>query len=365
MDRSPNRLGGWAVAAVMALVPTSSLLAQASHSQMVERGIGFLRQRQLDDGSFSPEAGTGITSLALTALLRNGVSADEPVIQRGLDYLRKHTHPNGGIHVADSKHRNYETCLAVMCMIEANQDGKFDEQLKKSEAFLKSIQWTSIESSDTAYGGAGYGSHQRPDLSNTSFLIETLHALGNDADSEALQQALTFVSRCQNLKSEHNQSEFADKINDGGFYYTIAAGGTSQAGVDANGGLRSYASMTYSGLKSMLFAGVDANDPRVKAAVDWISKHYRLDENPGMGAAGLYYYYHIFAKALDAMKVDTLVDDAGTQHDWRKDLNATLAGSQQPNGSWVNTQHQRWLEGNPDLVTGYALLALSYTAPQQ
>ena len=58
--------------------------------------------------------------------------------------------------------------------------------------------------------------------------------------------------------------------------------------------------MTYGGLKSFLYAGVSKDDPRVKAAVDWIRRHYTLEENPGMGKAGLYYYYHTFAKAMDA-----------------------------------------------------------------
>ena len=69
-----------------------------------------------------------------------------------------------------------------------------------------------------------------------------------------------------------------------------------------DGGLRSYASMTYAGLKSMIFAGVGPEDPRVKAAVSWIRKHYDLQSNPGMGTAGLFYYYHTFGKAMTALK---------------------------------------------------------------
>jgi len=107
---------------------------------------------------------------------------------------------------------------------------------------------------------------------------------------EAVQKALVFVSRCQNLESENNTTPFSAKINDGGFYYTPAAGGTSQAGKSDNGGLRSYGSMTYAGLKSMIFAGLTADDPRVKAALSWLARHYTLDENPGLGDAGLYYY---------------------------------------------------------------------------
>ena len=56
--------------------------------------------------------------------------------------------------------------------------------------------------------------------------------------------------------------------------------------------------MTYAGLKSMLYAGVGKDDPRVKGAVSWIRKHYDLDTNPGLDGQGLYYYYHVFAKAL-------------------------------------------------------------------
>ncbi|KKL65155.1 hypothetical protein LCGC14_2157820 [marine sediment metagenome] len=52
-------------------------------------------------------------------------------------------------------------------------------------------------------------------------------------------------------------------------------------------------------------------------------------------------------------------DANGKKHDWRAELVAELAARQQPDGSWVN-ENSRWLEGNPNLVTGYVLLALSY-----
>ena len=112
-----------------------------------------------------------------------------------------------------------------------------------------------------------------------------------------MQKALIFVSRCQNLESEHNTLPWAAKNPDGGFYYTAAAGGESPAGKTPNGGLRSYGSMTYAGLKSMIYAGVGRDDPRVKAATKWIEQHYDLSNNPGMGPSGLYYYYQTFAKA--------------------------------------------------------------------
>ena len=337
----------------------------AKHAEMVAKAMDFMRTRQGDDGAYSKVAGPGVTALVTTGLLRNGRSPDDPQIAASLKYLEGMVQPTGGIHRSETLYRNYETCLAMMCFAAANVDGRYDELLENAKDFVTSIQWDDGEGrsrNDAAYGGAGYGKHKRPDLSNTTFLVDALHAVGEGADSEAIQRALVFISRTQNLDSEHNTTPFAGKVNDGGFYYTPAAGGTSQAGETANGGLRSYGSMTYAGLKSMIFAGVDSNDPRVKAAVEWIRRNYDLKTNPGMGDAGLYYYYHTFAKALDALGKDSLVDDDGGRHDWRAELNDELASRQQPNGSWIN-ENERWLEGNPDLVTGYVLLTLSYTKP--
>jgi squalene-hopene/tetraprenyl-beta-curcumene cyclase len=253
-----------------------------------------------------------------------------------------------------------------MCLAAANNDKRYDKTIKNAEKFLKGLQWDGEEGHDPSspfYGGAGYGNSKRPDLSNTSFLIDALKAAGTGAEDESLKKALIFVSRCQNLESEHNTTEFSAKNPDGGFYYTPAAGGQSQAGKTPEGGLRSYGSMTYAGLKSMIFAGVGPDDPRVQAATKWLQKNYDVKSNPNMGDAGLYYYYHTFAKALDALGQDIFVDADGKKHDWRAELRAELISRQNPDGSWLN-DNNRWLENDPNLVTGYALLTLSYCRPK-
>jgi len=334
--------------------------------QTTARAIQFLQTKaQSADGSYSSQVGPGVTALITTALLKHGRQPSEPMIARSLKYLEGFIQPAGGIHQKGTLYRNYETCLSILCFSEANTNGRYDKTLKRADAFLKGIQWDEGEGkskSDLGYGGGGYGKHKRPDLSNTNFLVEALRATGNDEDSEAIQRALIFISRCQNLESEHNRSPFSSKNPDGGFYYTVDAGGSSQAGETANGGLRSYGSMTYAGLKSMIYAGVDPDDPRVKAAVQWVQKHYDLSSNPGLGKAGLYYYYHTFAKALYAINQPLIEDGDGKKHDWRAELIAELANRQQSDGSWVN-ENDRWLEGDRNLVTGYALLALAYCRP--
>jgi squalene-hopene/tetraprenyl-beta-curcumene cyclase len=354
-----------------ATVPPSAKAQDATtarkHEQMVDQAIAFLATKaQAADGSFNAAAGPAVTALVTTSVLRQGRSPDDPLVAKALKYVERFVRDDGGIYGDGSNNKNYETCIALVCFQEANRNGKYDALIKKADAFIKSYQWGSAGDTgpdDIKYGGAGYGrTGDRPDLSNTSFLIDALKAAGNGADSEAMQRALVFVSRCQNLESPHNTTPFSAKIDDGGFYYTPAAGGSSQAGIDdATGGLRSYGSMTYAGLKSMIYAGLKPDDERVKAAVKWLKKHYTVESNPGMpdGNQGLFYYYQTFAKALAALGEETFVDEKGVAHNWRQDLIDALAQRQRPDGSWVN-QNQRWLEGDASLSTAYALLALSY-----
>ncbi len=359
--------GAWV--ASISVTPTAaedaapSKVDTAKLNDAINRAADFFKQAQAKDGSFSASSGTGVTSLVGTALLRSGRTPQDPVVAKILKYLESNVHDDGGIYQTGSNHKNYETCVAVVCFHEANKDHRYDKLLANAEKVLKKEQWDESDGKDPAdlfYGGAGYGkANSRPDLSNTSFLVDALHSVGAGKDDPAMQKALIFVSRCQNLESSHNTSPFAAKVNDGGFYYTVAAGGSSPAGTTADGGLRSYGSMTYSGLKSMIYAGVTRDDPRVKAAYEWIQKHYTLDDNPGMGLQGLYYYYHTFAKALAAIDNPELVDKEGKSHDWRAELADKLIADQTSDGSWVN-KAPRWLEGDPNLVTAYALLCLSY-----
>ena len=348
----------------LCLLSSHTFADEATRKQAAQKGIEFLKSKaQASDGSFYAASGAGVTGLAVTALMRNGVPANDPTVAKALKYIESLVRADGGIYRDGSRHRNYETSLSVLALSEANQDGRYDKALAKANAFLKKIQWDEDEEKkpeDFDYGGAGYGSHSRPDLSNTTMMLDALKALGNEESDPAIQRALLFVSRCQNLETPHNTTPFAAKNPDGGFYYTPAAGGTSQAGETAAGGLRSYGSMTYAGLKSMIYAGVDKDDQRVKAATEWIRKHYDLKSNPGMGATGLYYYFHTFAKTMDALGQDEFVDADGAKHDWKAELVAELASRQAKDGSWANTAAERWLEGEAALATSYSLLALSY-----
>jgi squalene-hopene/tetraprenyl-beta-curcumene cyclase len=108
----------------------------------------------------------------------------------------------------------------------------------------------------------------------------------------------------------------------------------------------------------MIYAKLGPDDPRVTAVKTWLGKNYTLDENPGMGAQGLYYYYQTMSKALSAANLDMLPLESGKQADWRNDLAVTLLSKQREDGSWVN-DNGRWMESNPVLVTAYTVLSLA------
>jgi squalene-hopene/tetraprenyl-beta-curcumene cyclase len=328
---------------------------------VLDKAVAFLKTRQLEDGSFSPKlGGPGIAALVAAGMIRNGGSADEPVVARTLAYLVTKVKKDGGIY--DKQLANYTTSVALLALQEANTDGKYDTVIKNAAKFLKSLQYDDSDISDTdpRYGGVGYnGKDQRPDLSNTQYFLEALLAAGVPKTDPAVQRALKFINRCQNLAGETNDQPFAKKASpddQGGLTYKPTA---SEKEKTPEGGLRSSGVMTYAGLKSFLHAGVTKDDPRVKGAVNWIRRHYTLDENPGQGQAGLYYYYHTFGKAMSALGEDQFADAKGMKHDWRKDLFAALKKRQKADGSWTNPD-KTFFENNPDLATAYAIITLSY-----
>jgi squalene-hopene/tetraprenyl-beta-curcumene cyclase len=349
------------VAAYAAPLPVFAAPSPEDLSLVVNKAVEFLRATQKENGDFVPKAGEpGLTALIVASLLRNGVAGDNPVIKKAMKYLEGNIQKDGGVY--QKMLGNYMTCLAILAFKEVNTGGKYDAVIANAVKYVKSIQDDS-NPNDEKYGGVGYDGKTRPDLSNTQFMVDALITAGVSKDDPAIKHALVFISRCQNLKSEYNELPYAGKAGEddkGGFVYNpLDANNDKSAKRTAEGGLRSEGGMTYAGLKSFLYAGVGKDDPRVKAAIAWIRKHYNVTQNPGEGQAGLYYYYQTFAKAMDALGEDPFVDAKGAKHDWRQELFAELKSKQAPNGSWANP-NGAFLENVPELATAFALLSLSY-----
>ena len=331
----------------------------------IDKGLDWLKTQQGDDGliEIAPGEGhPGITALAITAFLRHPQKkySDEknPFIQKAIDRLIAMQQENGAIYDESKQPAlpNYTTAISVMALSSTENPKKYEKVIKKAQGFLKSLQIQDEES--VYYGGIGYGSRESVhDLSNLNLAIQALKESGSD-DDEIWNKAIKFLERTQN-RSESNDQPWAG--NDGGFIYS--PDGESKAGTDEAGSPRSYASMTYAGLLSFIYANVDKNDERVKAAVQWIGKHFTVEENYGMGAQGLYYNYHTMAKALRLYGQDTITDAKGVSHDWYEELAEKLIDVQQQNGSWMN-ENSRWMEALPVLATSYAILSLDTAYPK-
>ena len=347
----------------------------------IEKGIAYLRTTQGQDGSWSPKPGPAITAMAVQAMLeRSDIGPDDPVVAKGIAYILSQQKPDGGIHSGILENYNTAICLSALSKVETRPD--VAEAIAKAQAYLRNLQWSNqplpdgkaVDESHPFYGGAGYGNHGRPDMSNTQVMLQGLYDSGLNCDDPAFQRAIAFISRCQGVPSN---TEFGGQIvQDGGFIYATSVDkehvGVPQSMASPEmvdeakagrpvSGLRTYGSMTYGGFKSYLYAQLDREDPRVVEAFNWIRRNYTLEKNPGMPEAiekqGLYYYYVTFARALRAWGSTTIETEGQGSRDWANDVIDALASRQAPDGSWTN-EADRWMEGDANLVTGYALLAL-------
>ncbi len=380
--------------AQLPLVPTHAKRAQV----LIDKAIAYLRSQQdPTTGGWSVHK-DGVTFPAIAALVIDGMLADpaidatDPAIDKAIDFLLSYRQPTGGIY--DRILPNYNTAIALSALARADTP-KARKAIKDAQAFLIGLQWNedAIES-DAAkelgvgkvtpdhpfYGGVGYGKHGRPDLSNLSFMLQALHDSGYDADSPPFHRAITYLQRVQ-MDHRFNDMPYAKETQQGGFIYATSTDkehlgvGQSQAGTYEEtlddgrvvSSLRCYGSMTYAGFKSYLYADLNKTDPRVQAVLGWVKHNYTLQENPGIGDQGYYYYIATFARAMQAWNEPTIqtIDEQGNeqQRTWAADLVEALEPLQQPDGSFA-IRHKRWLENDPVLVTAYSLIALEAAREQ-
>lgn len=362
-----------------ALAPAEAADA-AKIAAAIDRGSRYLAA-QGDNGKFGAQGkpDAGLTAMAIGGLIAAPVPRSKEVqsaIDAGVAWLISLQKPDGSIH--DGKNANYTTSAVILALVR-NGNPEHKAAIQKARDWLIGLQVEETDgysADDPYYGGIGYGSGERPDLSNLQFALEALNASGLPKDDAAFQRALKFLQRCQN-RSESNDVRIPDgeKVvvsgDDGGAAYLP---GQSVAGtIEIEGGKkvpRSYGSMTYALLKGYIFAGLPKDDPRMKAAWGWISKNWTLDVNPGFQAGpdptaayqGLFYYFHTMAKALDLYGSETVVDAQGKEHAWRAELAGRVLGlMRKTDGAWINENSSRWQEGNPVLGTSYALLTLELT----
>lgn len=328
----------------------------------IERGARYLLAGQSGDGHWSDAQMPALTALPVWALSCSGSGLEglPEAVGRGVKFVLSTQRADGGFYVpkpgrGGSGLGNYNTSVCLSALYESHK-APVDAMLKARE-FIASSQLTG---DDTMAGGFGYEKVSRrryADLSNTSYAMD---AMSRTASLEELrtgggrvdldwEKALSFVEGLQNQ----------DGPEKGGAAYNAR---TPQAGAATNAAgrvsLRAYGSMSYAAVLSMCSARLTKADPRVRNTLEYCSRHWTVDENPGMGDQGLYYYYDILARALSAAGVEEISrGDGGAPVLWKNELAARLVSLQRDDGSWANDNNRFW-EADPVLCTSFAMLAL-------
>ena len=328
-------------------------LSAATREKLVaslNRGAAFLAKQQQPDGKYDNHP--GITAMAAAALLKMPGQHDKqlPAAGKALDYLKSLAKPDGGIYEQMIPH--YITSTAVQALVAGGRPGD-KATIEKARAYLAEHlldEGEGIQKSDKFYGGLGYGGTSDGGIADIISLEYGLRAMREaelPANDPAWQKAIQFLQRTQNNKETNDQNWSG---TDGGFIYYP---GYSQV----ENTTQSYGSGTYAGLLSYSGANLQKNDRRVQNTFKWIGEHYTVDENPGIGTKALYYYYMVFAKALQAFGENAIVDAKGVSHNWREDLGKKLISLQGTDGSWVNSNPAE-MQGNKTLVTAFSMMAI-------
>ena len=250
----------------------------------ISRGVQFLRDQERGKGDWEIDTVSaawpgGETSLALLALLNCGVDPQDPIIDRGLQYLR----------TVEPQH-TYVVGLQTMVFAVAGRAEDKERIQRNADWLVKNRVFREKRFVGWSYGkGRNYGGS---DNSNTQYALLGLHEAhlaGATIDKEVWESIRGFY-----LRSQH-----VDVRGYGGWGY---------ADQEANGPTLT---MTTAGLCGLLIAGMELNEGRetllpngtatncgdyaenqpVAAALGWIGDRFRVDHRHAV-------YYNLYGLEL-------------------------------------------------------------------
>lgn len=351
-------------------VPSKDAVAKQG-AAAVAKGVKWLAENQKEDGSFSNPQFPALTGLAIWAMAGSGDPQYALNIEKGVKFLLGCAQQDGGIYTPIPGRKGgglatYNTSICLIALHSTGRDG-LEPVMLGARTYLAESQ----EMNDPEYrGGFGYdrdNDRAYADMMNTHFVLdamrrtqalEDLRPDGSKRADIAWDAALDFVLKMQNDASSGTN-------NAGGFFYAPddakAGNETIGSGENERVVLRSYGSITYAGLLSMLHSNLSKSDTRVASAIDWASKHWTLEENPGMGEQGLYFFYNIIARAMSASKLEEIPRASGADIKWREEVVVKVISLMQKDGSWINKNGRFW-ENDPVLSTAYSVIALEFAS---
>lgn len=329
----------------------------------IASALDWLAACQRPDGTWSDTNYPALTALPLWAFARSNHPKKAEICDKAARYLLNCVQDDGGIYLKLKDRKggglaNYNTAISMTAL---HAMGRPDviPVIQKAREFMAASQ----HGGDDMYrGGFGYDwatDRSYADLMNTAWAAEAMRLtqdVENMRTGAAKRVDIDWDATAKFLERLQKSAEA------GGFPYrpdeSKAGEYTNEAGKVV---LRSYGSMTYAGMLSMIYCKVSREDPRVKSAFDWARNHWSLEENPGMGPQGLYWFYHIITKSLAAYGSDSFKIQTGASIRWRTQVVEKMLSlkktDQQGRVHWLN-ETGRFMESDPVLTTAYTLLAL-------
>jgi hypothetical protein len=309
----------------------------------ISKAASFLWSKQGADGGWHSEtygllrSGQSLTPFILLALLESP-DAPQEAVDRAVRFIRAGTSRDGEVGRSDPSledYPNFATSLAARALLKAGKPEGVDRMVAalRRQQFREDNGWTKDH---PTYGGWGMGGPiRKPPFPGHVDLSMTRHAL--QAAGDASGRVKAYLERCRNA--------------DGGFMFSPVVLDANKAGAG-----KSYGTATADGVLALL-----ALHEPVGPALDWLSKHHRVDGVPGFDESTakwrdglLYYYLATSAQAFQAAK-------QGPQG-WQREMVDGLIARQRGDGSFQNASFLM-KEDDPLIATTLALTALLATRP--
>jgi hypothetical protein len=302
----------------------------------IDAGVRYLRDQEKGNGNWeavdkaSVAMPGGWTSLAMLALLNAGVNPEDPIIERGLNYLRRF----------EPQH-TYVVSLQTMVFAETARNEDRQRIQQNVDWLLKSM----VKEGGKCKGWSYTREYRSPDNSNTQYALLGLHAgrLAGAKIDRAVWQGI------QDYYVSTQQPDY-------GWVYNPSMGRDTTL------------TMTTAGLCGLLISGMELNAGREVIQADGTAMNCGVyaENKPATQALGWIARSDHFTINLRRHTFYNLygIERAGRlsgqrffgEHDWYREGCEFLVNAQKEDGSW---QEPDGREGWPIISTSFALLFLS------
>ena len=331
----------------------------------ISSGMEWLERQQTADGRLGPEKYPAITALALSALKAGG-STNSTVIAKAEKYVKTFS---GGKYADPMLAHNAEICRKLVRQTSDDrlQSGIGGEEARRQAAALRDVGDKNTWARERAKIDREYSiSAREVEIRQAEWQrqrAELAKQHGGDPDRLMAERVATAVMAVQTADNRQQTADNRQQTADNRLQTTDNRRQATDGKQQEGGKRRGYGSLSYEGMMNLLDDRIAADDPRVDAMLDWAERGWNLNERVGGGRHGLYYFYHVMAKCLNAGGENEIkpLFGSGSIH-WREEMIRKLISLQKKeasgtSGFWVNSD-PAYMENDPVLVTAYALLTL-------